>query len=330
MTPRYTVSTKALFAVCAAVLAVQAYRDAIADIRPDEAYLYDRFVRPTARQIWQQELPNRDVLFTFLEKRSVGMFHVSPFSVRAPGLLFLALYLWSAWQLGRLLSGRAWMHLGLVSVAAGACLWWGWFNSANGIGAAIALQLSAFRYALEYLKRNDAVTPDNLNLSGCCLGLSVAARWEFAVPAVALVLMLLIVLICQGKLSQWVDRVLISAIVAALIPLVLPLSHAHAAAQPPASLDSRKAAELQSALDALRASAGTLPVRIGASAAVEPVANFYRAQHRLVSWSRVDRGLESGSLDYYLLARSDDAYVQQRHLIVLSRDADFVVARKSP
>jgi hypothetical protein len=329
MTPRYTVLTKAVFAVCAAVFAVQAYRAATAAIRPDEAYLYDRFVRPTARQIWQQELPNRDVLFTFLEKRTVGMLHVSPFSVRAPGLLFLALYLWSSWQLARSLSDREWIDLGLVSVAAGACLWWGWFSYATGIGAAIALQLCAVRYAIQYLKRNDTVTPGNLNLSGCSLGLSVAARWEFAAPAVAVAFILLIVLLWQRKLSLWVDRVLISAIVAALIPLVLPLSHAHAAPEWVAGLDADKSAELQSALDVLRASAGTLPVRIGASAAAEPVANFYRAQHRLVAWSRVDR-LGLGGFDYYLLDRSDEAYVQQRHLIVLARDADFVVARKTP
>src|SRR5580693_7920669 len=162
MKSRYTASTRALFAIFVAVLAVQAYRDATAAIRPDEAYLYDRFVRPTARQIWQQELPNRDVLFTFLEKRTVGIFHVSPFSVRAPGLLILALYLWSVWQLAKLLSQLELIHLGLVSIAAGVCLWWGWYSYANGIGAAIALQVCAVRYAIEYLKRNDTVTPENL------------------------------------------------------------------------------------------------------------------------------------------------------------------------
>ena len=330
MTPRYTVLTKAVLAVFAAVLAVQAYRSATAAIRPDEAYLYDRFVRPTARQIWLQELPNRDVLFTFLEKRTVGMLHVSPFSVRVPSLLFLALYLWSAWQLARLLTDREWIHLGLVSVAAGLCLWGGWFTWANGIGAAIALQLSAVRFAVDYLKLNDSVTSDRLNRSGCCLGLSVAARWEFAGAAMALALVLLLVLAVQGKLWLWAERFLISACIAVLIPLVLPLSHAHATPEWIGSLNSGKAAELQSALDVLRTNAGTLPAHIGASAAAEPIANFYRAQHRLITWSRVDSGLESGSFDYYLLARSDEAYVEQRHLIVLSRDVDFLVARKSP
>src|ERR1035438_6029642 len=92
MAQRSTASIKVALAVLAAVFAVEVYRAAARPIGNDEAYLYDRFVRPTARQVLASELPDRDVLYSLLEKRSVGLFHVSPFSVRLPSLLFAILY----------------------------------------------------------------------------------------------------------------------------------------------------------------------------------------------------------------------------------------------
>src|SRR5271170_6861597 len=99
MARRYTASTKLALSVIAAIFAVEIYQAATRPIGSGEAYLYDRFARPTTRQVLAQELPDRDVLYSLLEKRSVGLFHVSPFSVRLPSVLFGALYLWTVWQI---------------------------------------------------------------------------------------------------------------------------------------------------------------------------------------------------------------------------------------
>src|ERR1017187_1874537 len=137
MVSRYTASTKVGLALLAAIFALQAYQSASRPISPVEAYGYDRFVRPTTRQVLARELPNRDVLYSLLEKRSVGLFHVSPFSVRLPGMLFGVLYLWSVWQLARLILGSGWLFLGAIALAGAAALGWGWFGRADGAGTAL-------------------------------------------------------------------------------------------------------------------------------------------------------------------------------------------------
>jgi hypothetical protein len=329
MAQRYTVSTKLALAFIAAVFAVQIYRAATQPVHSGEAYLYDRFVRPTARQAMASELLDRDVLYSLLEKRSVGLFHVSPFSVRLPGMLFGVLYLWSVWQLARLILGSGWLFLGAIALAGAAALGWGWFGRADGAGTALALELCAVWLAMRYLKYNQKVNPINLNLVGACLGLSVAARIDFAIPSAALALALLAVLGVQKQWSGWVDRVFIPALVVVLVFLVLPLSHAHAAIEITPELNEGQETHLQSALQVLRASAGTDHIRIGATPSVEPIVNFYRAQHRVTTWERARRDYSSEHFDYYLLSTTEGNWAEQSHLLMLYRDADFMLARRS-
>src|ERR1039458_3168575 len=104
MESHFTVSTKLALALLTLILAIEMHQAATQPINAREASTWDRFVRPTDRQVLAQELPNHDVLYCLLEKRSVGLFHVSPFSVRLPSLLFGILYLFAVWQLGLLLS----------------------------------------------------------------------------------------------------------------------------------------------------------------------------------------------------------------------------------
>jgi hypothetical protein len=317
MEQRFTASTKLLLPLLAALLVVQGYQAATQPIGSAEAYAYDHFVRPTARQVLAQELLNRDVLYTLLEKRSVGLFHVSPFSVRLPSLLFGVLYLWSAWRLGRRALGTGWRFCLAVGLAALLPLWWNCFTVARGDGAAVALQLFAVQLALSHRQRN-------LNLAGACLGLSVAGSLHFAIPAALLALALLAAMALQGRAALWKDRILIPMVVAALVLLVLPISHAHAGAAMPA--DSTVPAPV---LLALRSATGNEVVRIGASPEIAPVLNFYRAQHRVNTWARSDASLASGDFDYYVLAKRDAGLVELCHLLVLYQDTGFTVARRS-
>jgi hypothetical protein len=329
MGPRYIASTKLALAFLAGIFLVQVYQAAKRPISTGEAYIYDRFVRPTTRQVLSQELLNRDVLYSMLEKRSVGLFHVSPLSVRLPGLLFGIVYLWSVWRLAQLFLGAGRLFLVAVILAALVPLEWDCFSRANGTGTALALQTFALFLAIEYLTCNLYVRPSNINLSGACLGLSVASRLDFAISAILLSLLFLAAMAVQRKWADWRDRILVPAAVAAFVFLVLPLSHAHAAEEVTPELTAAEAGQLASALQMLRAKAGTDHVRIAAIPPVEPIVNFYRAQYRVITWDRASRNLSSEHFDYYLVSGADEGWVQQRHLIVLYRDGDLLLARSS-
>jgi hypothetical protein len=256
------------------------------------------------------ELPDRDVLYALLEKRSVGLFHVSPFSVRLPSILFGILYLWAVWRVGR-------RFLAAVIVAAAAPLCLGWFARADGTGTALALTACAIWLAIER---------KHLNLIGICLGLSVAAKLVFAIPAAVIALLMLALWKSWG---DWTNRVLIPMLVVAWIFLVLPLSHAHAGAETTPELTEGQTIQLQAALAMLRNSAGAEHIRIGASPPVEPIVNFYRAQHRIGTWERARRDYWSEHFDYYLLSRAESGRVAERHLSVLYQNADFLLAHGS-
>lgn len=323
---RYTASIKLVLAVFLTLSGVEIYQAATRPIHPDEAYVYDRFVRPTVRQVMAQERPNRDVLYALLEKRSVGLFHVSPFSVRLPSLLFFGVYLWSCWQLTLLFLGNDWIRIAGAIAAGLVGVTWGGFTSARGIGAGLALLACAIQFAVSYLKSNQRSRPYYLNLCGVCLGLSVAACLDFAGPAAAIALAVLAALTLRQEWSAWTDRILIPAVVIAFLLLILPLSHTHAGPEAIPALNDSGAAQVQSLLRRLP----TTSIRTGASPSAEPIVNFYRAQHRVDAWQRSDRNLASGTFDYYVLESADSASIDRLHLIVIFRDTEFSLARPGP
>jgi hypothetical protein len=219
------------------------------------------------------------------------------------------------WRLARRLFGAGWLFLVAVIVADGLPFWLGWFSRADGWGVGLALTACAAWATVE---------GKYFNLIGVCLGLSITAETAFAIPAAILALAILGV---WRRWNDWTNRVLIPAVVVAWVFLVLPLSHAQAGEAKTPELTDGQAVQLQSALAALRSSAGAEHVRIGTSPQVEPIVNFYRAQHRASTWERAEPDYWSEHFDYYLLSRSDAGWVSGRHLTVLYQDADFVVAR---
>lgn len=271
-----------LISVLGAMLLAEGYLAATRPISVSEAYLYDQFVRPTVRQVLASELPDRDVLYALLEKRSVGLWHVSPFTVRLPSILFSALYMWSLWRI-------RWWLVFAVPIPL--------FARADGIGMALALLACALAYR---------------RTAGMCLGLAAAARLEFAIPAAVIGIVL------YRQWDDWTNRILIPACVTALVVLVLPLSHAHAARQSLPELTGSQTEELQAALDALPRNEA---IRIATDPQIEPVLHFYRAQHRIAQWQ------DTAPPDYLVLPLDQ---AEQRHLIVTYRNSSFAVARNAP
>ncbi|HMC60752.1 MAG TPA: hypothetical protein VKJ01_16300, partial [Candidatus Solibacter sp.] len=86
-------------------------------------------------------------------------------------------------------------------------------------------------------------------------------------------------------------------------------------------------AEARSMVKAIRRDAGLRHIRIGASPAIEPVLNYYRARYLLGNWDPVDGRAPAGSYDYYVLSRQDAGLVDQRHLRLVFRDGNLIVAR---
>ncbi len=171
---------------------------------------------------------------------------MSPFSVRIPSLLFGLLYLCSIWKISR--------PFPITAVLGAAIpLAFDWFAQADGTGAAVALMVCAMWLTIDR------------KMAGACLGLAGRRAARF----------------CDSRghrrpwnpspmrrnWAEWADPEQIPAAVAAVMfLLVLPLSHAHAAPESIPDLTLTQAAHLHSALSVLRASAGTKPIRIGATA----------------------------------------------------------------
>ena len=300
MEPLSTRSTKLALAAIVAVFAGEAWLAAVRPITPAEALAYDRFVRPTLRETFHQPSRNPDVLYTLLEKRSVGLFRVSEFSIRLPVLLAGGLYLWASWRLCR----RSLLVVPLAVVP----LAWQCFSTANGLGLAVALAAWAL-----------VAVPKKLNWAAVYLGLAVAAHLPFAIPAMILAA---IIVWRNFRWDRAVEGFLIPALVTSFILLVLPLSLAPDTPSVPPELTSAEVNGVRAAVEVLRREWGTKPIRVGTSSAVAPVLSFYRSRFRLASWQ-----LSDAAADYYVLPDSAAWLAGHGQLIVLYRDGGIVLAR---
>src|SRR5271157_848927 len=293
-------STKLALAALIAVFAGEAWLAAVRPVTSAEALAYDRFVRPPMRETLHQPGRNPDVLYTLLEKRSVGLFRVSEFSIRLPSLLAGGLYLWAIWRLCR-------RSLLVVPLAA-APLAWQCFSTSSGLGLALTLAAWAMEAA-----------PKKLNRAGICLGLAVASHLPFAIPAVILAA---IVVWRNFRWDRAVETFLIPALVTSFIFLVLPLSLAPETPSVPPELTSAQVKGVRAAVEVLRRECGTRPIRVAASAAVAPVLSFYRSRFRMPTWQ-----LSDAAADYYVLSESGAVLAAYGQLIVLYQDSGIVLAR---
>jgi len=265
-----------------AIFGAQVWLAATQPVTSAEAYLYECFVRPPLRQVLNSESLNRDVLYALLEKRSIGLLHTSEFSIRLPSLMFWALYLWI---LRRLLRRSA----VLLLAAALAPMAWSWFSTARGTGMALALLLCGVERLAQYLQSNPSYRLQNLNWAGACLGLSVAADLRFLIPATVL----LVAFLFKGQWSLAINRLFIPALVAAFVPLVLPLSHARAVPSEPPALTRRETAQVRSIAHFLCRDAGANPIHIAAGPVIQPMLSFYRSRFRASNWD-----FEGPTFDY--------------------------------
>src|SRR5262249_17140777 len=67
-------------------------------------------------------------------------------------------------------------------------------------------------------------------------------------------------------------------------------------------------------------------VRVGVSAAAEPILRYYKWRYRQANWEPIEK-VGGERFDYYVLTTADAGLIQQRGLKVLYRDAGLLLAK---
>ena len=285
-----TVSTDLSKAVVAATLAVVVWRAATLPVSTEEAVLWDRVVRPSAASLLVTPGDWSGFLCGLIAKRAVGLFRLSEFTLRFPGIIGCLLY---CAGVRRICRNRVWLLLAFCI----APVLLDWFSVAGGSGLAIGLTSMALAYP---------------GSAGVTLGLGLAACPQIGfVPLTAAVGLLLVLGFWRGM-----ERVVIPAIAIGFVSLILPLSHAGPALPTPGRPTDRDAA-IREAVGVLRSEAGQGTTRVAASPSAVSLLDFYRARYRQRNW------LTGGpDADYLLLIQSDTTNRQmlfQRNGVALAR-----------
>jgi uncharacterized membrane protein len=210
-----TASTKIARWFLAALIAVNLYRAITQSVTPGEAWNYNRFVAPPWVEAFSRFDINNHVLNTLLVRISTSRFHLTELSLRLPSLLAGILYLWVVYRMARRWFGGSFVFLAMIALLTLNPPVIDAMSEARGYGMALACWMWALELMLESLVSFSA---QKLNLSGMCLGLSVAASLAFVAPACAL----LIVHLLWSKSRTPV----LAAFLTAFVLLVIPLNHA--------------------------------------------------------------------------------------------------------
>ncbi len=259
------------FGICLPVLAWCIWRAASLPIGAGEARLYDHLVRVPLLEALAQPDAWRGLIYAAAARRTVNLLRLSELTLRLPAVLSAVLYLLMVYRL----SCRNLWLLVLAAYPAVTDV----FVTAQGGGLASALCLAA-------------LSASNWNLAGLSLGLAlaVAPAWWWMPLAVATGM-----LAVSREWIRWTQQVGITAVVTALVILLLPLVHAGRER----SLPGAAPAAMRTAMKTLRSSVGSRQVSVAVSEPFEEQVLFYRARYRAASWDVVPAGTESA--DYYLL-----------------------------
>lgn len=313
MKQAFTKSNSWLFLLVAAVFVVIVWQAATLPLTAAEADVWYRFVRPKLASFFLAPGAWSGLLYGLLAKRTIGLFRLSEFSLRLPGVLAGGVYLASFVKLasfrktdmapvGKLGSFRKiiryrWLLLPLAVVP----VWTHWFSFAGGLGLALGFCALAFCYS---------------RFAALWLGLALAAAPQFGfVPLI----------LAAAFLAAWgfwrgMERVVIPAVTVAFILLLIPLSHGGS----PVASDSHSSPAdfaVRSAVGILRRETATSPVRIAAGPSAEASLAFYRERYRRRNWL-----LDARDPQYFLwIGASPPAVSPDR--TILFQQAGVVLAR---
>jgi hypothetical protein len=157
--------------------AICGYRAAQQSITVDEATTYLNYVREHWANVWSNYDPNNHVLYSILAQLSVRAFHVSEFTLRLPSVLAGFFFVIGIHRvLEQTVASRAirWITLAALSTAP---LMLDFSVAARGYGLSLALLAWALAFSI---RGRDA-------WAGVLLGLSLAANFNLAFPALGLI-----------------------------------------------------------------------------------------------------------------------------------------------
>ncbi len=185
------------------------YRAATQSITVDEATTYLNYVREHWANVWSNYDPNNHILYSILAQLSVRAFRISEFSLRLPSVLagfFLVIGIHRV--LEQTVESRAVRWIALAGLSA-APLVLDFSVAARGYGLSLALLAWAIYFSI--LGRDP--------WAGLLLGLSLAANFNIAFPAIGLISCPLV--LDTGAVSTRLRRCLSAALPAAGIFLAI-------------------------------------------------------------------------------------------------------------
>lgn len=161
--------------------ALCAYRAATQSITVDEATTYLNYVRDHWANVWTNYDPNNHILYSILAQLSVRAFHISEFTLRLPSVLAGFFFIVGLYRvLEETVSSRAIRGIALLAFGT-APLLLDFSVAARGYGLSLALLVWAiYSCVTSHSKRHDVC-------AGVLLGLSLAANFNIAFPALGLI-----------------------------------------------------------------------------------------------------------------------------------------------
>jgi hypothetical protein len=281
-------------AVLAVMFVVVVWRAATLPITPAEALAWDRVVRPGAASLLVTAGDWSGFLYGLAAKRAAGLFRLSEFSLRFPGILGCLLF---CYAMPRLRLHPVW----LLFAFAGPAILLNWFNVASGLGLSIGLSALALAHPAS---------------AGISLGLAAAAYPQIGfVPAAVAACF-----VYTEGFWRGVERVILPAVAIGFVLLIVPLSHGGSPLPKPVQPTDRDAA-VRAAVVRLRSAAGQGTARIATSPSAASLLDFYRARYRQRNW------LPGGPDAEYFLWVAPDSPIPGPSRQILFRHNGVVLAR---
>jgi len=252
-----TASTNFAKSLLLLAVAIVVWRAATLPVTAIEAIAWDRFVRPPVSSLPTMPSAWSGIVYGIVARRAAGLFRLSEFSLRAPGVLGFLLYCCALFRICR---GRTWLFVPFI--IPGILL--NWFNLAGSFGLAVGFTALALAYP---------------TWAGPLLGFAIASGPQIGfVPAIAAAALLYLF-----GMRKAIDRVVIPAIGIAFVILIIPVSHGGWPLPQPATPTAKDEA-FRSAVDVLRSEAGQGSTPLFVTPAATPLLEFYRARYRQRNW----------------------------------------------